>query len=149
MINERRREFLLDAGADRIKHSGRSLYDHLCGTYDLLFAWGCPEATCLGGLFHSIYGTNRFTHRTLPLDARDVVQKLIGPTAEELAYLFGTSARPRAFFLTPDSDMLRALREIEAANLIEQGSSSKWLQRIADSRVGAPVRHAVLDYLKR
>ena len=58
MIRDEHRAFLIErAHADAVKHSGRSLYDHLCGTHALLEQWGNCEPVCTAGLFHSLYGT--------------------------------------------------------------------------------------------
>ena len=49
-----------------------------------------------GGMFHSIYGTERFQGFTLPLERRGEVRDLIGERAERLAYL--NCAMDRASF---------------------------------------------------
>jgi hypothetical protein len=43
----------------------RSLLDHLLGTQELLQRGGYPEALCTAGLMHSVYGTNRFTLKSI------------------------------------------------------------------------------------
>ena len=48
-------DFLMELGADRVMHSGRSLYRHLCGVDAILQAWGQAENICKAGLFHSVY----------------------------------------------------------------------------------------------
>ena len=35
---------------------------------------GCPEDVCRAGMFHSIYGTEKFQGFTLPLGRRDDVR---------------------------------------------------------------------------
>jgi hypothetical protein len=125
------------SGAGDMRHSGRSLVHHLIGTYELLRSWGAPEHVQLAGLFHSIYGTAVFKHASLPFDERSAVRAEIGPQAERLAYLFCVADRPRELvregnFLTDrntrghwilDWETMAELREIEAANLIEQGGN--------------------------
>ena len=144
MIRDEHRIFLIErAHADAVKHSGRSFYDHLCGTHALLEQWGNCEPVCTAGLFHSLYGTNRFRHKSWPLTERATIRELIGERAEELVYLFCTSDRPRAFLRTLDTPILRALREIEAANLLEQGSQSKWLRVLAASAISNGARQAI------
>jgi hypothetical protein len=131
--------FLNEIGAGTLAHSGRCLMDHLTGTYDLLKRWGCDKATCLAGGLHSVYGTNAFKTESLTAAARSLVRQRFGADAERLAWLFGTLNRPRAFELgsgldrrnnskvTLDIKDLRLLRLIEAANLLEQGSSlQRW-----------------------
>jgi hypothetical protein len=123
------------------------LFDHLVGTHDLLQAWGSREDICDAGLFHSIYGTVRFHHKSWPLEQRDVIRGLIGDYAEELACLFCGMNRPAAFFDREDAwlfpQMLRDLREIEAANLIEQGSKGRWLARLRDSNISDQAKAAI------
>ena len=134
-------------------HSGRTLFEHLLGTYLLLKEWDQPEPVCLAGLFHSIYGTNVFA---LPLPMqRTEVKEAIGAEAEELAWLFCVVERPKAIVQglqnqtpfganlatrrdlgmdTPRSvavnpRQMRALAEIECANLMEQGSWGNSLRK--------------------
>ena len=64
--------------------------------YRLLESQGCPEDVCRAGMFHSIYGTEKFQGFTLPLGRRDEVRALIGDRAERLAYL--NCAMDRASF---------------------------------------------------
>lgn len=138
---------LLRSGAMQTAHSGRTLFDHLLGTYNMLFHWGQPQAVCLAGLFHSIYGTNAFLRQSLQASQRAELQAVIGIEAEALAWLFCNIDRPRAILrglqqgmtdkaiqlevrrdlqAMPTSTMpaaplqVRALAEIECANLIEQ-----------------------------
>jgi hypothetical protein len=155
MIRESCRRFLTgQAHADSVRHSGRSLYEHLCGTHDLLQEWGNRDAVCAAGLFHSIYGTRYFRHRAWPLADRRTIMDLIGVEAEALAYTFCTSDRPRAFldsnidFAANARILTPSLREIEAANLIEQGSRSHWLQRLHDSDISDGARRAIAGRMK-
>jgi Domain of unknown function (DUF6817) len=79
---------LEEVGAEDTEHPSGTLLQHLQGTYEVLDSWGCSEAVCLAGLYHSIYGTEVFQTTTIPLDARARVQGAIGDEAEELAFLF-------------------------------------------------------------
>jgi hypothetical protein len=90
-------ETFLRAVAGGVKHSGRTLFDHLVGTHALLEKQRAPEYVCLAGLFHSIYGTNAFRHATVPIKGRGLVKILIGEPAERLAYIFCSCDRPPAF----------------------------------------------------
>lgn len=136
---------LRQSGAMQTPHSGRRLFDHLLGTYKLLQSWGNPQSTCLGGLFHSIYGTNAFTHQSLTPAQRPLLQTAIGHDAEQLAWHFCTIDRPSAIFaglrqlpgayiaaprIGPDASQWRALAEIECANLIEQGAWGRSLREL-------------------
>src|SRR5262245_51473932 len=80
-------DFLLGLGIDKVGHTGKSYLAHLVALYRLLEAQGCSEEVCRAGLFHSIYGTERFQGFTLPLERRPEVRALAGERAERLAYL--------------------------------------------------------------
>lgn len=124
--------FLRDAGAQQASHSGRSLLDHLWGTYRLLQQRGEEPAVCLAGLFHSVYGTSIYQSATI--QDRAAVRDLIGERAEQLAWLFCQLQRPQCWALAGDTLPLAAggtttltpaqrwdLLQIERANLDEQG----------------------------
>jgi hypothetical protein len=80
-------DFLLGRGVESVAHTGRSYLAHLVGVYRLMAGRGCPEELCRAGLFHSVYGTERFQEFQLPLECRAEVRALIGERAERLAYL--------------------------------------------------------------
>lgn len=83
-------------GAGALPHTGRTLADHLRGTYDVLVAWGQPERVCLAAVAHSVYSTDAFPDAVVGLDERERVRALIGAEAEELVYLYCTADRPAA-----------------------------------------------------
>ncbi len=87
-------EILLRLGAHEVRHSGRTLFDHLVGTARYLVTWGCSEPVCAAGLFHSVYGTSAFHHPLLDERDRPALRQRIGNTAEELVYLFCRAQRP-------------------------------------------------------
>ena len=134
---ERWTAFLRARGAGSIPHSRGTLLQHLEGTRALLESWGQDRHTCVGGLFHSVYGTYVFDHHPATLDERDTVRGVIGERAEALAHLFGVSDR-RSFFDAParapmsvddvvhgvtlpvSLDDVQRLLVIEAANAVEQ-----------------------------
>jgi hypothetical protein len=148
MIPDDYRRFLLEqTKAGSIRHGGRTLYAHLAGTCDLLETWNSPVSVCAAGLFHSVYGTNMFRRWVWPIGDRETIRELIGDDAERLVYMFATMARPAAFCVKPDTPVLRALREIEAANLIEQKSQSKWLWRLMFHGVSEPAEKTLTEYL--
>jgi hypothetical protein len=80
-------DFLVSLGADKVPHTNEVFLAHLIGVYRDLQTWGCDEDLCRAGLFHSIYGTERFQRFSLPLERRGDVRQLIGDRAERLAYL--------------------------------------------------------------
>jgi uncharacterized protein DUF6817 len=84
---------LQELGAGEFQHLNGSLAAHLCGTEALLRAWGANESLCVAGLFHAVYGTDGYDQALTSLVDRNVISELIGPEAEELAYLYGACNR--------------------------------------------------------
>jgi hypothetical protein len=80
-------DFLVGMGVEQIPHTHKSYLAHLVAVFRNLEAQGYPEDVCRAGMFHSIYGTERFQGFALPLERRDEVRALIGDRAERLAYL--------------------------------------------------------------
>jgi Domain of unknown function (DUF6817) len=137
MIEQRHLELLRELSTDESSHSGRTLLEHLKGTHDLLEKWQNPKDVCVGGLFHSIYGTQYYKVQSADLADRKRIAEVIGPQAEELAFLFCTTDRTGFFTeankpkpalintttmksVPVSSVTLDALIEIEVANYIEQ-----------------------------
>ena len=131
--------FLNARSAGDVRHSGRSLTDHLLGVEAILLRWGAPAAVQAAGLFHSIYGTEYFRRAIQSHEARDEVREVIGAEAEDLAWLYGglridsllqnlrsggtehaVSVRWSDAPLTVSPDQFRALTLIFAANWLEQ-----------------------------
>jgi hypothetical protein len=79
-------DFLRSVGAESLEHTGKTYLAHTSAVYHDLKRWGCSDAVCRAGLFHSIYGTEEFKRFALPLERRDEVRALIGERAELLAY---------------------------------------------------------------
>lgn len=168
MVEGKHTAFLIEQlRTDKVGHSGRNLYTHLKGTCDLLESWGNRQAVCLGGLFHSIYGTWHFRHKSCPIDRRDVVRDLIGEEAEFLAYVFCVAERPKEFVaniqscevLVTDHYLKKTIRlsrsqltdllEIESANLIEQGGNiGGWLRSLRAGGVSEGAKAAIATYLQ-
>src|ERR1700722_8042453 len=90
-------ELLLQLGADKVVHSGRTLYEHLCGVELILSAWRQPQELRNAGLFHSVYSTEQFKHAVLPMTERPRLQRLIGPRTERIVYLFSVLRRKDLF----------------------------------------------------
>lgn len=80
-------DFLVDIGVEQVPHTHKSYLAHLIAVYRLLKDQGSTEDVCRAGMFHSIYGTEKFQGFTLPLERREEVRELIGDRAEHLAYL--------------------------------------------------------------
>jgi hypothetical protein len=93
---KRMTDFLVGMGVEEVPHTHKSYLAHLIAVFRALEALGCPHDVCRAGMFHSIYGTERFQGFTLPLERRGAVRALIGERAERLAYL--NCAMDRAAF---------------------------------------------------
>jgi hypothetical protein len=89
-------DFLAGLGVAQVAHTDKSYLAHLVGVYRLMESRGCTEEVCRAGMFHSIYGTERFRRFALALERRPEVRALIGERAERLAYL--NCAMDRASF---------------------------------------------------
>ena len=80
-------EFFKTVGADQVAHTEKTYLAHAIGVYQDLKSWGADEDLCRAGMFHSIYGTEKFQRFALPVARRTELRDLIGPGAERLAYL--------------------------------------------------------------
>lgn len=79
-------DFLVNLGIEQIAHTQKNYLAHLISVYKLMQFSGCEEDMCRAGLFHSIYGTEKFQGFKLPLAQRAELADLIGSRAERLAY---------------------------------------------------------------
>jgi (p)ppGpp synthase/HD superfamily hydrolase len=140
-MNDRQRDFLISLDANKTRHSGRTLFDHLKGVHDLLRDWDNDYDVCLAGLFHSIYGTNVFKHKSL--HDRGELVNMIGVKAELLVHAFATQ-REMLFASVEDKDTRQKLLEIEAANLIEQGSSANTLRKLSRMKLSNGAKAALM-----
>jgi hypothetical protein len=137
MIEQKYLDLLQELRTDKSSHSGRTLWEHLKGTYALLESWENPNYVCIGGLFHSIYGTQYYKVQSANLEDRKRIADIISPQAEELAYLFCSTERAGLFteadqprpvlvdattqtLVSVNIATLGALIEIEVANCMEQ-----------------------------
>jgi hypothetical protein len=80
-------DFLIELGIEKVEHTQKTYLAHLVNVWRLMEAQGCSEELCRAGMFHSIYGTEKFQGFKLPLERREQVRKLIGDRAERLGYL--------------------------------------------------------------
>jgi hypothetical protein len=80
-------DFLVTLGTEKVGHTHKSYLAHLIGVYRDMEDAGCTHEVCCAGMFHSIYGTERFQRFALPLERRPEVRVLIGERAERVAYL--------------------------------------------------------------
>jgi hypothetical protein len=89
-------DFFLGLGVDQVQHTHKSYLAHVIGVYRDMESAGCTAQVCRAGMFHSVYGTERFQRFALPLVRRPEVRGLIGERAERLAYI--NCAMDRASF---------------------------------------------------
>lgn len=109
---------------DKVKHvphSKASLFGHLYNTFYILKNMNASEETCLAGLYHSCYGTEKFNLKD-KIDKEDVIF-YIGQDAEELVYYFSLGNRNEVILqnsmgLDPKKQL--SLLQILYANEIEQ-----------------------------
>lgn len=80
-------EFLVNLGIEKVAHTEKTYLGHLVNVYRLMQSEGCTEEVCQAGMFHSIYGTQKFQGFKLELHQRRDVRAMIGDRAEKLAYL--------------------------------------------------------------
>lgn len=128
---------LIELGADKIPHGNRYLINHLLNVYDLLKWANRNQHTCLGGAFHSIFGTNIYQYKTLTSEDQEFLAARIGTEATQLAIMFCEINRPLALekalrestfevetqnnnFISLTREQFYSLVAIEAANLYEQ-----------------------------
>jgi hypothetical protein len=78
-------DFLVELGIEQIAHTQKNYLGHLISVYKLMQNAGYDEELCCAGLFHSIYGTEKFQGFRLSLDRRNELTELIGSRAERLA----------------------------------------------------------------
>jgi hypothetical protein len=173
MPDEWLRGFLADGlKTDAVMYGGGTLYRHLVQTHDGLTAWGNPPDICRAGLFHCIYGTHYFPHVVVPFHQRRLITMLIGPEAEQLAYLFCVTQHPEALLaqwgrseivvsdrrardlVVLTQRELLALLEVEAFSLLdrigsrkEDGDCDLWLKQFAKLPLSRGARTALQAWL--
>jgi aspartyl/asparaginyl beta-hydroxylase (cupin superfamily) len=148
-------DLLRSDGAGDARHAGgRTLLDHLVGTYRIVRRWEQPVWLQHAALIHSVYGTEAYDRQLLPVDRREELAAAAGTRAERLAYLFHVT--PRAPLLAgthlwardlpprgggaeepATRDELDALVLLHMANVADQaqardGSPGRWLARVRD-----------------
>jgi hypothetical protein len=79
-------DFLVNLGIEQVAHTQKNYLAHLISVYRMMKDSGYDEDLCRAGLFHSIYGTEKFQGFKLPLDRRYELTQLIGDRAERLAF---------------------------------------------------------------
>ena len=115
-----------------IKHSKRTFFEHLYGVLLRLEKMGCDKDTCAAGLYHSIYDTEYFTAGINP--SREEIKDLIGEKAENLVHLFCNLKNRTQKIIdgVGDDELNKALRQIELANLEDQGCRDDRVRRLRE-----------------
>ena len=134
-------ELLELTGAHDINHSGRTLFEHLSKTCELLESLGASKEVCMAGALHSIYGTTVFKNKSLDIKERPLVKYVVGEYAERLAYLFCRAPRPfevsrneKEYYLTTvDGSEKVSKKELNNLTLICAANSSE--QRLSKHRL--------------
>jgi aspartate beta-hydroxylase len=145
-------ELLRAEGAAAIPHAGgRTLLEHLVGTYAIARRWHQPRWLAHAALIHSVYGTEAFRTQLLPPARRAELAAVAGVQAERTAHLFAVTPRGPLLAGThrwsrglmggeardergelPTADQLDAVLVLHIANLAEQSeaadhSPGRWL----------------------
>jgi hypothetical protein len=89
-------DYLVALGIEKVPHTQKSYLGHLVNVYRLMQEHGCAEDVCVAGMFHSIYGTEKFQGFKLPLEDRPKLREFIFAGPERLAYF--NCAMDRATF---------------------------------------------------
>lgn len=86
--DRRSNHFLSAIGCHSRAHlHGHTLYEHLCGTREILSKWKQPEWILYAGLFHAVYQDQVLQPRDVHYDYRRALRGVIGTKAERLVYL--------------------------------------------------------------
>ncbi len=111
-----------------IRHSDKTLFDHLIGTAYYLEKMNQPQHVIDAGLFHSIYGTEYFNGKVQGV-TRDLITLFIGTEAENLVNIYcNTEDRINKWMTQPRK--YGELLHIELANLIDQNHDGRYDRKI-------------------
>jgi SM-20-related protein len=111
----------------KVKHSGRTFFDHLFGTMLKLehrdASTSVSDEVLLAGLYHAVYGTTSFSYDNPDIN-RTLIKRMIGEYAENLVFEF-CNMKNRIETLTTNSNnysnnVLVDLMKIESSNLRDQ-----------------------------
>lgn len=136
-------DFLVGLGTDDVPHTGEKFLAHLIGVYGDLQRWNCDRDVCFAGMFHSIYGTEKFQKFCLPLERRGEVQELIGERAERIAWVNSVMDRSSFDRLIPTRGPYKITNRLsgETIELNEQDFHDlcvvhlcDWLEQVPRSR---------------
>ena len=111
--------WFIETGADSVSHTKKGYLTHAIGVYNGLKKWGYDEGFPRSGLFHSIYGTQKFQGFTLSLDRRGEIRNLIGDYPERLCYLNSLMQRETLYSQLSDNRESYAIENRETSELME------------------------------
>ena len=139
-------DFLVNLGIEQVAHTQKNYLAHLVSVHALMKSAGCDEDLCRAGLFHSIYGTEKFQGFKLPLQRRAELEGLIGSRAERLAYWNCLMDRGSLDELLGQADEPFLLRNRESGEMMHLKRSEladlccvhlyDWLEQAPRSRFG-------------
>jgi hypothetical protein len=145
-------DFLVNLGIEQVAHTQKNYLAHLLAVHRLMQSAGCDEEVCRAGLFHSIYGTEKFQGFKLTLDRRAELVELIGSRAERLAYwncLMDRGSLDGLLLQAAEPFLLRNRETGEAMPLTRQELDDlcavhlfDWLEQAPRSRFGWDYRRA-------
>ena len=104
-----------------VPHSKGSLFGHLYNTFFILKNMSASDKTCLAGLYHSCYGTEKFNLKDKMNKENEILH--IGKDAEELVVYFSLENRDKVILensMNLDPEKHLSLLQILYANEIEQ-----------------------------
>src|SRR5690349_1452469 len=104
-------DFLVNLGIEQVAHTQKNYLAHLISVHTLMQSAGCDEELCRAGLFHSIYGTEKFQGFKLPVSRRLELAAMIGERAERLAYWNCLMDRSSLDGLLAEDESLEQLEE--------------------------------------
>jgi len=127
---------LRELGADARQHIDGDLAAHLHGTYLVLRDWGGSVDLCLAGLYHSVYGTDGYSHQLVSANQRQSVAALIGERSEAIVYLYCAALRldlyprivatDRPLFRDRFTDTVSDLDETALSEFCELTVANEW-----------------------
>jgi hypothetical protein len=148
-------DFLVKLGIEQIAHTQKNYLAHLISVHRLMQAYGCEEDLCRTGLFHSIYGTEKFQGFKLQLHQRAELVELVGRRAESLAYWNCLMDRGSLDELLTQGEGPYLLRNRETGELMPLTRNElddlccvhlfDWLEQAPRSRFGCPYQAVTLN----
>ena len=80
-------------GVRAMGHVRESFDAHLSRVRSTLASWDVPEAVCVAGLGHTVYGSELFPVQLASFDRRRDVRAMVGAHAERYMFLYATASQ--------------------------------------------------------